>query len=329
MKEEIYILVSKYLTGEATIEEQKKLLNWRRASSENEIDFQDLKFTLKNTEIHLNQVVPDKEFVWQQIMSHISLKVRDVKRYSIRTFYTSLGAVACFALLLGFAFAAYFQSRGIQQTKEVVCRAPMGQKAELILPDGSHVILNSGSTLTYNTDFSSSNRSVKLEGEGFFDVVKDKENQFDVSVGSIKVVVHGTSFNVEGYPDDKNIEVALLEGHVSVYSSSNKLLADMRPDQKLIVEGGERAWLTDCVAAEEALWRLGKLKIQGESLQDVVRKLEKWYGVNILLEGDMDSKHRVWMTIRTETLRETLDIINRITPIDYSINGEEVHIVSR
>ena len=86
--------------------------------------------------------------------------------------------------------------------------------------------------------------------------------------------------------------------------------------------------MTACDAEEEAIWRLGKLKVNGEGLAEVVRKMERWYGVKIVLNNINTSKH-YWMTIKTESLKETLEIINRITPIDYSINGEEVTITCR
>lgn len=103
----------------------------------------------------------------------------------------------------------------------------------------------------------------------------------------------------------------------------------MRPNQKAVIPyGKDQCILTACDAEEEAIWRLGKLKVNGEGLAEVVRKMERWYGVKIALNNINTSKH-YWMTIKTESLKETLEIINRITPIDYSINGEEVTITCR
>ena len=256
-------------------------------------------------------------------------RVQPVKMYSRTIFYRAIAVAASVALIIGISLPLLFSSE--EEGKSVSFKAPVGQKAEINLPDGTSVFLNSGSVLTYSTDYSHVNRSVKLEGQAFFDVAKDKAHPFDVSVGNVKVVVHGTSFDVNGYDDNSEITVTLLTGNISVVSSlSDKVLANMKPNQKAIIllHDEDKCILTACDAEEESIWRLGKLKINGEGLADVVRKMERWYGVKIDLNNINTSK-QYWMTVKTESLKETLEIINRITPIDYSINGEEVTITCK
>lgn len=127
------------------------------------------------------------------------------------------------------------------------------------------------------------------------------------------------------------MEVVLLRGHVTVVSTlTDKLLADMKPNQKVIIplHEMEKCKLEACDAEVESVWRLGKLKIENENLQEIVQKMERWYGIKIQLH-DVPENKRYWMTIKTESLREMLEIINRVTPITYTINGEEVSITGR
>ena len=256
-------------------------------------------------------------------------RMQPIKTYSRTIFYRTVSIAATIALLIGVSLPVLFS--GKEESKLVCFKAPVGQKAEVSLPDGTSVYLNSGSMLSYSTDYSSTNRSVKLEGQAFFDVTKDKEHTFDVTVGNVKVVVHGTSFDINAYKDNPEIAVTLLTGSVSILSaSSDKVLANMKPNQKAIIPlyDKNKCTLTACNAEEEAIWRLGKLKIDGEELVNVIRKMERWYGVKITANNINTTKH-YWMTVKTESLKEMLEIINRITPIDYSINGEEVTITCR
>lgn len=115
-----------------------------------------------------------------------------------------------------------------------------------------------------------------------------------------------------------------------VSALTDKLLADMKPNQKAIIplREMEKCKLAACDAEVESVWRLGKLKIENENLQEIVQKMERWYGIKIQLH-DVPENKRYWMTIKTESLREMPEIINRVTPITYTINGEEVSITGR
>lgn len=325
---EIYTLISIYLSGEATYQQKAELDAWREADVQNEKEFQKISESWNLTHTNIKYLSPDKEKVWNKIVNGIN-RMQPVKMYSRTFFYRTVSIAATVALLIGISLPALFSSR--DENKFMSFKAPMGQKAEVILPDGTNVSLNSGSVLTYSTDYSRTNRSVKLEGQAFFDVVKDKKHPFDVAVGNIKVVVHGTTFDVNAYKDNSKIAVTLLTGSVSILSaSSNKVLANMKPNQKALIPlyDKDKCVLAACNAEEEAIWRLGKLKIGGEELVDVIRKMERWYGVKITTRN-MNTTKQYWMTVKTESLKEMLEIINRITPIDYSINGEEVTITCK
>lgn len=323
--ENIYIIISKYLSGTANSQELEELTKWCNADERHEQEFLELceSWQISHTEMHI--VIPDKERVWGKIMSNLYQK-KPVKMYSRHLLYRVVGIAAMLALVLGFSISLLLSEE--EEAKLVMFTAPVGQKAEISLPDGTKVWLNSGSTLTYSTDYAKYNRSVKLQGQAFFDVTKDSEKLFDVSVGDVKVLVHGTAFDVNGYADNSELEVVLLRGHVTVVSgSTDKLLADMRPNQKAVISlhEKEKCQLLACDAEVESVWRLGKLKIENENLSEVIRKMERWYGVKIRLKN-MPGDKRYWMTIKTESLKEMLEIMNRVTPIVYTINGEEVKI---
>lgn len=325
---EIYILISKFLANEASLTEIAELNAWRHLNDANEKEFQELRESWELAHANQPVVIPDKEKVWNAILHNMG-QIKPISTYTQTILYRAVGVAATVALLIGFSLSMLFTDR---PTKSYVSlKAPIGQKAEVDLPDGTTVLLNSGSVLTYSTDYSRTSRSVKLTGQAFFDVAKDADHPFDVSVGDVKVMVHGTSFDVNGYSDNSQIEVSLLSGSVSIVSaSSGQILAQMKPNQKAIIPCYDKGkcTLVACNADEESLWRLGKLKIEQEELIDIIRKMERWYGVKIHLNNPPGSK-RYWMTIKTESLKEMLEIMNRMTPISYSINGEEVTITCK
>ena len=209
--EDIYIIISKYLLGTASPQEEMEIMEWRNADAGHEQEFQELCESWQIAHAGIHPVIPDKERVWEKIMSNLNL-VKPVKMYTRRLLYRAVGIAAMLALVLGFSLSLLVSEE--EEVGLVSFTAPVGQKAEVSLPDGTKVWLNSGSTLTYSTDYAKDRRSVKLNGQAFFDVVQDSKRQFDVSVGDVKVLVHGTAFDVNGYGDHSELEVVLLRGHV-------------------------------------------------------------------------------------------------------------------
>jgi ferric-dicitrate binding protein FerR (iron transport regulator) len=297
---------------------------WRSQSSNNEKNFREYCELWNLSENHFHKVIPDKEKVWMKIMSKIS-KPMSVKMYSRHFVYRAVGIAVFIALAIGF-FPSHFIHKNKAASIVSFVTQP-GQRAQVYLPDGTKVWLNSDTKLSYSTDYSLTNRNVKLNGEAFFDVVKDRYNQFNVSAGNYKVCVHGTAFNFKAYPDCSNFEVSLLRGRVSVFClKNNALLANLLPNYKIVISpqnGGSH--IQSCDARLESLWMEGEMRIEGANLYEVSKKMEKWYGVNIHTVK-FKSDREYWMTIKTESLRETLELINKITPIDYIIKGKEVTI---
>jgi transmembrane sensor len=322
------VLISKYLAGEATEEEIAELKAWRDADAANENEFQNLRESWNYIGSDDKQSEPDKETVWNNIIQEI-VAMKPVKTYSRHFIYRVAGIAAAIAILICSATFIYF-NQGAERS--LVCfRAPSGQKAEVTLPDGTCVSLNSDSKLEYYSDYSRENRSVKLSGQAFFDVTKDKKHPFQVLTGNIKVVAYGTSFEVNSYPDSRDVTVSLLSGHVGVFSIvPERLIADMKPDEKLTIPTANigNSVLAACAGKDEAMWRMDKLKISGESLYEISRKMESWYGVRISITHVNTSK-KYWMTVKKESLSDMLDIINHITPITYTINGKEVNITCK
>jgi len=204
---------------------------------------------------------------------------------------------------------------------------PNGEKSMISLYDGTKVWLNSGTTLRYPATFSKKERAVYLDGEGFFDVAKNEKCPFVVNAHGLNVKVLGTRFNVNAYEEKAEVKVTLERGAVfaracsggkgvllapgeqAIYSRSSKEISQKEVDSKLY-----------------SSWTENLLRFEDAPLIEVIRKMEHWYGVKITLDPSVNLEDKFTMSIKTESLREMLNLISKTIPVKYEIDGDKVHI---
>jgi len=205
---------------------------------------------------------------------------------------------------------------------------------DLILPDGSNVALNANSTIKYPSEFSRKNRTVTLNGEAYFDVVRDVNRPFYVKCISVTVEVLGTSFNMRAYTDDDLVETTLLSGKVKI----SRLNPQTNKTQSVILTPNhmatfiidqERFVLDEVDVTIATAWKKGALLFNNETLENVVKKLTRWYDTDIKVSDDLLNKHRLTMSIDSESLEETLEIIKKTLPVDYAKAEGEILIYAQ
>lgn len=326
-----YNLLAKYLSGGCTPEEREEIGRWLDEAPEHQLLLEKLHQQWESAQIDTSTfVIPDKAKVWNKIQARIQNKVKQVPLYPRSLLIRVSSVAAVIALVLGFSLSFLWNGRKeswqASQFENVII-APSGQKSQLLLPDGTLVWLNSGSRLSYNYQYGTHNRIVSLEGEAFFDVKKDTQHPFTVKAGAVDVKVHGTAFNISAYTEETNIMVALLRGKVSLLSAADQeILTYLSPNQIATVSKNDLSCsVTSCDAETESSWHHELLKFEGIPAKEVWKKLERWYGVDITL-SNVSPSQVYWFTIKTESLTELLEMINRITPIEYKLNGKEVTI---
>lgn len=199
--------------------------------------------------------------------------------------------------------------------------------ASLVLPDGTTVWLNARSKIKYAPGFSADRREVYLEGEAFFDVTEDASRPFIVYTQDIQIRVLGTAFTVKSYLDDRTSEAILVRGKVTV--SSKALLTEdrlqMNPNERVVFSRETKdLTLTKVNADDFVLWKSGTLRFENEPIDNVIRSLERWYGVTISVSDNLDSSCRLTARIENETLEEMLELLKSSTGVDYTINGNKV-----
>ncbi|MCM4165564.1 MULTISPECIES: FecR family protein [unclassified Arenibacter] len=209
---------------------------------------------------------------------------------------------------------------------------PYGKRFDVELSDGTHVYLNSGTSLRYPISFiQGAARKVFLTGEAYFDVREDKEHPFVVNTHEIDIQVLGTKFNVSHYPEEANINTVLVEGAVELRRTS-KETSDQEP---VVLEPGYKAeWYknNDEIAISNVdtglytAWLSGKLVFRNTPFKQIREALQRYYNVTIINKNDQLEEQMFDATFDIETIDQVLESFNKSWAIDYTIVNNEVVI---
>ena len=204
---------------------------------------------------------------------------------------------------------------------------PMGMRSSVVLSDGTKVILNAGTTLSYPAAFVSGQREVKVNGEAFFEVSHDKEHPFIVSAENVKVKVLGTKFNVKAYDDDDNIEVTLAEGKVGVGLDTKNLIQIMPGQQIKYMKASHRFIKREVRLQSYTAWVCGKFYFTNYPLEKIAKQLERSFNVRIQILGD-DLRKAAFTGdfVRGENIDQILRVMTANRPIRYEIEGDQITI---
>lgn len=214
--------------------------------------------------------------------THFKTFISQVKQKSQRKLFVNIGKYAAIALILvaSTIWATLRLADNAAPTMNTLF-VPAGQRAQITLQDGTQVWLNAQSTLTYPSHFSRKNREVKITGEAFFDVAKDRKKPFIVSTQNVHVKVLGTQFNVYSYPGAGYIQTDLVEGSVKVYQTDNENNSTvLKPNEQVVVRGSSMI-VSNINNPEHLLWKNGIYSFNNERLIDIITKLELYYDITI------------------------------------------------
>ncbi|WP_406825495.1 FecR family protein [Pedobacter sp. KACC 23697] len=198
---------------------------------------------------------------------------------------------------------------------------PNGGVFKVTLSDGSMVMLNAGSKLTFPAGFRGPERKVYVEGEAFFRVAKNAEKPFIVQVRGNEIKVLGTQFNVSSYPETDGVETTLLEGSVSITNAAgNNVL--LKPNQQAISSYGHLS-LKDVAAGDFNAWTKGEFLFNDVPLSVVMQKLARWYNVEVQ-PASMPSKNLYMRISRKADIKEVLEMIAKATDLQFDLKGNQI-----
>lgn len=203
---------------------------------------------------------------------------------------------------------------------------PLGGKYKLLLPDGSRVWLNAGSDLRFPAAFENAQREVELTGEAYFEVARNERKPFRVKVNGLTVDVLGTHFNVKAYGDEPLVQATLIEGSVKVSTHAGEQL--LSPGRQASLDKAKKqleireANIKDVLAWKNDLFRFSK-----ESLEDVMRKIGRWYNVEIVYSGVGTGTQFSGMISRNVPLSQVLKMLEMTGSARFRVEGRRVTVL--
>lgn len=267
-----------------------------------------------------------------------------------------LSIAACTLLVAAGLYLLKARSENRQTNENTVITKP-GSKSRVQLPDGSQVWLNADSRITYDESFRGPTREVKLCGEAYFDVAKDKDHPFIIHASRIDVKVLGTSLNVRSYKNEQHSEAVLIRGsiEVSLHGDPDKHIV-LKPNEKIMVRnnplptaadtaakanpqsiGAKTIRVPELVVAKahfqekdsavtEILWTKNKLAFDQEPLIDVASKLERWYNIKVEIADDSLRQIEFTGVFEDESLTQVMEALRLTGNFKYTIHKKVVTI---
>lgn len=256
----------KYIKGETTPEEREKVVRWLDEDPE-----------------HIHQYHSLRKLYDISLWSPIEESQQEEKQTrTLKPVWIEFLKVAAVILITFLGTKAFFDWKD-EPVKMQTVIVPAGQRAELLLTDGTKVWLNSRSKFKFPDRFQKDARNVELDGEGYFEVTHQEDAPFTVHTSKYDVKVLGTEFNVKAYNSKNQFEASLLKGSVEVSNMNKSQVVRLRPDEQVISDGSQliRSVILD---KNYFRWKEGLLCLDDESIGGLIDKLELYYDVKIIVQ---------------------------------------------
>jgi ferric-dicitrate binding protein FerR (iron transport regulator) len=241
--------------------------------------------------------------------------------------WLSYAAVAFVCISLGIGSHWYYMRQvPLSDPLDYVVSADNGQRASVVLPDGTKVWLNSHTKLNYKSDYGVKERSVSLSGEAYFEVSKDTLRRFLVNAGDMEVEALGTAFNVKAYEEDDEVVTTLFEG--SVRTVVGKEFVILSPDESAVFNKSSHILSVNhpTNASYARLWRTNELAFSGESLEEIAVLLNRMYNVEVRFLSNKIKGYSFSGVIRNNSLDNVFEIISLTAPITYVSVGDTIYL---
>ena len=323
-------LLFKYISGQASLDEIQHVRVWVEGSDKRAAELSRLKniWILSGLDNGIDPEIKSVEI--QKILSKIRKISLDQKKIRSYQWIKYAAAVAAIVLFSGIGSLMVSKFITIQPDGITEVIASRGERSKVILPDGSTVMLNCGSSLKFPNFFKANKREVVLEGEAFFEVVKSKSIPFIVAASDVNVQVLGTRFNVKCYPEDKSIETFLESGSVEVSSDESNNSVVLKPLEAVLYSKTTKLFSEiEIQNGAKSDWTRGILTFNNETIEELANKLERRYDIDIVF-GSEGVKDRIYTgSISDDNLFTVLEAIKFASSINYHVKGKTVTLSSK
>lgn len=331
----IISLLQKYIKNQCTEQELKTLLHWLK-SSDNHACLDLVVKSLWDT-IDKNKTLPDKQRE-NELRSEVSSLLDKIKqretissdsagrtnRFFLKGFYR-IAVVLIIALSVTFGFLKIMEpsEKVITYTEETSLK---GEKKSIVLSDGTKIILNSGTKVRIPDNFNKKERTLEMEGEGFFDVAHNPEKPFIIKSGEAQVRVLGTSFDFKSYKEDDFIKLTVSTGKVQVNVTDQNLQLSVSPNEHLSVNKIDGNIKKETIQENDYIkWIHGSLYFNKEPIREVIKTINRTYNRKVILQCK-NCDFKITGTHDNKSIEAVIEAVCFTTGLRHRQEGENIII---
>lgn len=314
-------LIERFLHGKISDSEEKELLGWIDKTPNSYVIFQNEQERLRP--LIAKQKDEEVNIQWKKLI-HKMHEIPAMGHSRIRRLlFPSVAAILLIALVIT-SIVINREPKQLLAENNTEVVTPCGQKTKLVLPDGTRVIINSGSKLVYPEEFKNDIRKVELYGEAYFEVTPNKDKPFIVKTYGLNVRVLGTAFNLEAFPDAGEINTTLVHGKVLLETEANDKITpvtEMAPYEHAVfkTDKQEISIQKESNIDKYIAWKDGKLVFMNASVEEVAQKLELWFNVSVQIKSEELKAAHFTGTFTNESIDQVLKLLKISYPIEYEI----------
>ena len=318
------ILFGKYLAGEASPEEAIQLEDWISRSATNKLLFDQFVATWNSIQSKPAYQSPNKDLAWHEIQQSIDASPRKIGVLRRLLFRYPVAATVAGIAILSIIPLIFFTQTANDKSVRNISFASVSEIRQTALPDGSSVVLNGNSIISYPEKFGPDQREAELKGEAFFTIVPDSARPFRVSFENVSIMVLGTSFNLRR-SEQGFIETQVKSGRVKMFNASGEVI--ISDGQTGIYDKASNSFLLKKALDPNTFsYATRNFIFSDEELDNIIKYLEKAYSKKIVLKNEKVGKCKMTSSFSNKSIEYILDVIAATLNITYTIEEDTIYI---
>ena len=312
-------LIGKYLAGEASEGEVARVTNWQNEKEENRYYFNQVRTIFDKASAVKETIRFDEDAAWNKVRAKLRQSNGKVVPFRSQNSFSVVWKIAASILVvLGvgiFAYRVISPAEAIQSVEVVAEKKTVADT----LPDGSEVVLNKKTQLTYAFNKKNKEHKVKLKGEAYFNIQHEKRKNFVIEIGEVYIRDIGTAFNVKAYPDSNTIEVVVEEGEVIFYTESDSGVT-LKANGKGIYNKSTKKFSIDRPEANVIAYKTKLFVFNGARMAEVVKELNSVYDTKIMISDSLRNCP-LTVTFNNESIEEIVAVIGETLGLKHTASA--------
>lgn len=323
MENKIDYIIARVFSGEASSDDILSLSNWLNEDKKHQQEFCELK-NYWDAEISVNDsILPTLSI--EKLQHKITSQTKVTKRVAIWKYIIPLAASVILLFILS---TNYILTESKKKDNIYYTYLTNNNKTDLTMDDGTQITLNKNSRLIYTSTYGEKTRSVKLEGEGYFNVTKDSVRPFRITMGNSSITVLGTAFNLKNETKSSNIIATLVEGSICFETPGQKVL--LKPGQQLTFNQESNSIdIMQVDTNEYTSWKNGLLKYKSIPFVELIQELKNKYQIEIVIDSEKLKKHDIVVSgtfSEDQNIEQILKVISQSLPFSWKYDNGVYYI---